>query len=346
MKMRNKQLAIALALTISSMAANAQEQNDRKKNFFNHMDFGVTAGSTGLGFDLAMPVGNYVRLRTGMSVVPRLEVPMTFGVQVGDDPATSQSKFERLSGYLSGLTGNKVKQDVDMIGKPKMWNWNFMVDIYPLKNNRHWHVTAGFFLGPSKVAEAQNDIQSMATLMAVDIYNNLYDKVHDAQGNKLPYTELAGVKIIDVPGVSNDLYMLKELQSGLHYNGRMGVQLGTYSHDIVDDEGNILHKKGENYMMEPDENSMVSADMKVNAFKPYLGVGYDGRLVKKNDHLHIGFDAGVMMWGGTPHLTTHDGTDMIHDVENIPGKVGDYVSAIEKFKVFPVANLRISYRLF
>ena len=126
MKMRNKQLAIALALTISSMAANAQEQNDRKKNFFNHMDFGVTAGSTGLGFDLAMPVGNYVRLRTGMSVVPRLEVPMTFGVQVGDDPATSQSKFERLSGYLSGLTGNKVKQDVDMIGKPKMWNWNFM----------------------------------------------------------------------------------------------------------------------------------------------------------------------------------------------------------------------------
>ena len=98
--------------------------------------------------------------------------------------------------------------------------------------------------------------------------------------------------------------------------------------------------------MTPDKDDMVKANMKVNAFKPYLGIGYDGHLTKHEDKLTIGFDAGVMLWGGTPHLTSHDGTDLIHDVENINGKVGDYINAIEKFKAFPVLNLRIAYKLF
>ena len=91
---------------------------------------------------------------------------------------------------------------------------------------------------------------------------------------------------------------------------------------------------------------MVKADMKVNAFKPYIGVGYDGRLLKNEDKLYVGFDAGIMFWGGTPQLKTHDGTDLIHDVEGIPGKVGDYVSTMEKFKVFPLINAKITYKLF
>jgi len=33
-------------------------------------------------------------------------------------------------------------------------------------------------------------------------------------------------------------------------------------------------------------------------------------------------------------------------VENIKGKVGRYVDVVQAFKVYPVANLRISYRLF
>jgi hypothetical protein len=126
----------------------------------------------------------------------------------------------------------------------------------------------------------------------------------------------------------------------------MGVFIGTYKHDVVDDEGNVIHKKGEAYIMQPDENSMVKTDMKVNSFKPYVGIGYDGCLVKGNERVKIGFDAGVMFWGGTPHLTTHDGTDLIHDVENVPGKVGDYVSIVRKAKVFPMVNARLSFRLF
>lgn len=336
--MKNKSFTFILALSMASMAAEAQQQ------IFNHLDFGITLGTTGIGVDLATPVTEWARLRTGFSYMPRMEVPMTFGVQVGDDPETSQSKFDKLSGLLSSFTNYEAKSEVEMIGRPNFWNWNVMVDVFPLKHNRHWHVTAGFSLGPSKVAEAYNRTESMPSLMAVGIYNNMYDKLH---GKTI--RELAQVKLFEVPGLEDfgtDLNMLKALQEKFDQYGRMGIHMGNYKKNIEDEEGNIIHAKGDPYIMEPNEDSMVRAEMKVNSFKPYLGIGYDGLLNKKNKDLTVGFDAGIMLWGGTPSLTTHDGTDMIHDVDNIPGKVGDYVSAIEKFKVFPLINLRIAYKLF
>ena len=329
---------VALGMAV---VANAQEQRPIS---FNHMELGVTLCTTGIGVDVAVPATSWAWLRTGFSYMPKLEVPMTFGVQVGDNPATSKSKFEKLSGILSSFSGYEAKPEVEMIGRPNFWNWNVMVDVFPLKHNHHWHLTAGFFLGPSTVAEAYNKAESMPSLMAVGIYNNMYDKLH---GKSI--RELAQVKIFDIPGLEdfgNDINLLKALQEKFDQYGRMGIHMGKYQRDILDEEGNVIHQKGEAYIMEPDDDSMVKADMKVKRFKPYVGIGYEGRLAKSEDRVSIGFDAGVMLWGGTPTLTTHDGTDLIHDVENIPGKVGDYVNAIEKLKVFPLLTLRIAYKIF
>ena len=99
-------------------------------------------------------------------------------------------------------------------------------------------------------------------------------------------------------------------------------------------------------MMYPDENSTVKADIFVNSFKPYLGVGYGGKLTEKNENIRIEFDAGAMFWGGTPEVVTHDGTDLAKDVENIGGKVGDYVRFVKSLKVYPVLNVKVSFRLF
>ena len=334
-----------VALSIASAAVSAQEQTHSFfNNSFNHLDLGVTLGTTGIGFDVATPVTDWARLRTGFSYMPRAEVPMTFDIQVGDDPATSLSKFEKMAGFLTSFTGKEVEPEVEMIGKPNFWNWNFMVDVFPFKNNRHWHATVGFSLGPTKVAEAYNKTESMVSLLSVSIYNNMYDKLHG-----LSIRELAQVKLFEIPGLEDfgtDLDVLLQLQKHLDNYGRMGMRLGQYTHDITDEDGKVIHQKGESYVMTPDKDDMVKANMKVNAFKPYLGIGYDGHLTKHEDKLTIGFDAGVMLWGGTPHLTSHDGTDLIHDVENINGKVGDYINAIEKFKAFPVLNLRIAYKLF
>ena len=148
----------------------------------------------------------------------------------------------------------------------------------------------------------------------------------------------------------------------------MKVQLGEYK------------DTGEPCYVEPNEDNMMIAKVKVNNFRPYLGFGYGGRLLKNDDRYRISFDAGVMFWGGTPKMlvtATHyagfdDGIEMVEvipgvfeekqvrqaqeiyikrevdlakDVCNIKGKVGDYVDVLKAFKVYPVINVRISRRL-
>ena len=56
-------------------------------------------------------------------------------------------------------------------------------------------------------------------------------------------------------------------------------------------------------------------------------------------------DCGMMIWGGSPSLVTHDGTNLTKDVVNIKGKPGDYVDLMTTFKVYPVVSVRFAYKL-
>ena len=331
---------------MNMMTAEAQQDvRTKDPNIFNHLDLSITAGTTGVGFDLTTPIGNYVKLRAGFSAMPRFDMPTTYKIQVGDDATKSKSKFETIATRLEPTLGKKVDSKVDAIRQFTMWNGNVLVDVYPFKQNKHWRFTGGFYLGPSQVAEAYNTTESMPTLMAVNLYNATYDKLHG-----VPAKELKNVQIIDLgddlKGYMSEGDMLKIMQQKFDKYGRMGVKMGTYRRDILDEEGNVIHKEGEEYFMEPDEDCMVKASMQVNRFKPYVGFGYEGRLVKGDDRYHISFDCGLMFWGGTPELKTHDGTDLIHDVRDVPGRIGSNVRFIEKFKAFPVLNIRLTRKLF
>jgi len=333
-----RKIALAIALAASLLTTQAQE-NDNTFKMFNHLDLGVTLGTTGIGIDAAMPVGNYVKLRAGFEVMPRFTYDMNFGVESFDGLSYDPSTLDKMSKLLYDLTGFKTDKNVVMEGKPNMWNFKFLVDVYPFKNNKHWHITAGFHWGPSKIAEAVNAIEDSPSLFAVGMYNHLYD---------VSYKDL----ILDIPTpiitteTTGPIYLDPNIEQQFINMGRMGIPVGKYSHDITDADGNVIHQKGESYYMEPNENCMVFANASSNSFKPYLGVGYEGRLIKGNDKYKIGFDAGMMFWGGTPSIVTHDGTDLAKDVENINGKVGDYVDFVTSFKVFPVLNLRITRTIF
>ena len=136
----------------------------------------------------------------------------------------------------------------------------------------------------------------------------------------------------------------EQVETVLKY-GRMGFQLGTYKHDMYSEDGLLIHQKGEAYVMEPGEDHQVHVYAKSNAFKPYLGFGYGGRLVKGRDDWKVSFDAGLMFWG-KPDLYTHDGTNLTKDVENIKGKVGDYVDLIGGLKVYPSISVRFTKTIF
>ncbi len=301
----------------------------------NHLDAAVTLGSTGLGFELAMPVGKMVQVRTGFSFFPHCEQTMGFGVKVGDDddPKVQKTKFDKLKKTLNEMFAFEVDRNVDMKGKPTMKNFKFLVDVFPFRN-KHWHVTTGFFWGPSTVAYAENAAYDATSLVSVAIYNKIYERVAASYesvkrmeegdpADPIPYITISG----------QQLYADKELYDKFQSYGRMGVHVGDY-------------KDGTPYRMEPDADNMVSCRVKVNNFRPYLGFGYGGRLFKRSDRVKVSFDCGAMFWGGTPKVITHDGVDLAKDVENISGKVGRYVKFFKALKAYPVLELRIAHRIF
>lgn len=359
MKKMKRVVVVVTTALLSVMPASAQNSVGRL-GVFNHLDAAVTMGTTGLGVDLSAPVGDYVALRTGFAFMPRFEYKMTFGIQVGDfaerkyDAAGNrvETKFDRMAGLLKDITGYDVDDEVDMIGKPSFYNFKLMVDVFPFKGNKHWHVTAGCYWGPSKIADAFNTTEDMPSLMAVALYNNIYDKLKNGD----PIVTYQGTEV----KIENEAIKKRILNYG-----RMGMHLGDWKYNMVathdqgdgkytpswfpDDvvsEEDIVYRKGTPYMMEPDKDLMAKASMKVKRFRPYVGVGYGGRLFKNDSRYQVSFDCGVMFWGGAPKLVTHDGTDLMYDVENIGGQVGDYVDIARKMKAYPVLNLRIVRSLF
>lgn len=331
----------------------------KEHNIFQHLDVSVSAGTTGIGIDLASPIGEYFQLRAGFDYMPRFTAKMKFDVMIGDQPARQydangnriETSFDRMQVMLHDFTGVTADDHVDMIGKPTMNNVKLLLDFFPFKNNKHWHVTAGFYWGPSKFAEAVNSTESMNSLIALSIYNNLYDKsyIHingDENGNHPPQYILQVPDPDDPDGKMMPVSLDPQIEQRILAFGRMGFHLGDYARDIYDSNGNLLHAKGDPYIMEGDDNNMVKVTAKSNSFKPYLGIGYRGRLVKNRDDWKISVDAGVMFWGGKPDLYLHDGINLTEDITNIKGQVGDYVDLFKKFTVFPNLSVRFTKTLF
>lgn len=351
--MRKTILTMTLAWTAIA-ASMAQYYNNKDNEPFKHVDLSVTLGTTGMGFDVTTPLSDMVRIRTGFEVMPHFEQDLHFDIQSFDTSGKLQdTQFDQMAKTLQQFTGYKAERTVTMVAKPTFWNFKFLVDVYPFRN-KHWHLTAGFHWGPSKIGEAINSLNDSPSLVAVNIYNNIYERA------------------LNFEPIVSDIVITGDRRDQLIKSGRMGMYVGdmkgeylthtTYATDdegnvIFDDDGNIkmveefvLDENGNKiqkpYRMEPDNNCQVSAKATVNSFRPYLGFGYGGRLLKKDDRYQVSFDAGLMFWGGTPNVITHDGTNLSKDVDNIGGKVGTYVDLISGVKVYPVINLRITRRLF
>ena len=325
----------------------------QEHNIFQHLDLSVTAGTTGIGIDVASPVGEYVQLRAGYEFMPRFTKKMEFALMIGGKPARQygadgnrvQTTFDRMNEMLYQFTGYDIEDHADMNGKPTMNNFKFLVDVFPFKNNTHWHFTAGFYWGPSQFAVADNTTASMASLLSVALYNRMYDKAV----NNSPLLDLDNLGLTEAEKakwgilgmiVPTDVY---DVIKGL---GRLGFGVGYYKEDVLDKSGNVIHKAGDHYVVEAGEDGMVHVKAKSKPFKPYVGFGYGGNLLKGRDDWKVSFDAGAMLWGGTPDLYVHDGTNLTVDVENIGGQVGTYVDIFKAFKAYPVLNVRFTKRIF
>lgn len=309
------------------------------------LDLSVTAGTTGVGFELGMPINKYINVRAGGTFMPHFKVPMAFTAQIGDgDQMTAdglETRFERMAHLLEGFVGQPVDDKVDMVASPDMNQAKLMVDVSPFRN-KNWHITAGLYCGKSRVATCVNKTHEITSLFAINLYNRIYDNNGEiALGFSLP----------------------PELLMTVLYYGRAGFPVGQYAHDVVYDEdvwvhddyldidyiehakGDIIHAKGDTYLMAPSDENTAYANAFVNKFRPYFGFGYSGA-ISRDRNWKLGFDAGVMMWGGAPKLVDHSGIDFMHDLDNITGQINRYVKIAQVAKVFPVLEFKITRRLF
>ena len=340
----------------------------KEHNIFQHLDVSLTLGTPGIGIDVASPIGNYVQVRAGYEFMPRFTKRMSFEMTINGQPAKSydedgnrqETRFDKLKEFMYSFTGYDIEDHVDMIGKPTMNNFKFMVDVFPFKNNKHWHFTAGFYWGSSKFAEAENSTEAMVSLVSAGIYNKMYESAKNGD----PLISFDPYQFPTLSGVS--IQMPDQVRKKFLDYGEMGFVVGYLTHDITDAEGNVLMSKTmvdtkgntiqRPYIVAPDEDGMVRVTASSKSFKPYLGFGYGGNLVKKRDDWKISFDCGAMFWGGTPELVVYHGLklpngsyrdiSLTEDVENIGGKVGSYVKLFKSLKVYPVLSLRITKRLF
>lgn len=298
---------------------------------FNKVELAANIGTTGLGLEVASPMTEWAKLRVGFDWMPPITIPMTFSMDSYVDGKVND-KFDRIQEMMYELSGFHIDKEVKMDSKPTMTTMRILVDVYPLKQNRHWHLTAGFFYGGNSIGKSINTMTEMPSLLAMNMYNRFYDgfmKIEDFE-QYLIDTPIFGDEYYLDPALAIELAPnLEALQDRLRSVGELGVHVGDY-------------KDGTPYMMHPDTDGTVSAKAKVNRFRPYLGFGYGGAL-SPDGKWQASFDAGVQFWGGAPKVTTHDGT-VLNNLIDLRGKVGTYMGLMKGIPVYPTIDFRISYR--
>jgi hypothetical protein len=103
---------------------------------------------------------------------------------------------------------------------------------------------------------------------------------------------------------------------------------------------NIYATQGDYKELGPDKNGNVEFQVKVNGFKPYLGIGF-GRPVPMNKRVGVQVELGCMFWS-TPKVTFSGNKDIDIEKDKAGDKdVGKAIDIISKFSVWPCLNFRI-----
>ena len=102
---------------------------------FKHMSVGIGIGTTGLGFQVAFPITDYLALRGGYSFLPSSLVDPTFTAKYTHDGG--------------------IKDETKVGTKLHMGDGDILIDIHPGKKTG-FHFTTGFFVGKEKLITAKN----------------------------------------------------------------------------------------------------------------------------------------------------------------------------------------------
>lgn len=98
------------------------------------------------------------------------------------------------------------------------------------------------------------------------------------------------------------------------------------------------------YIVGFDKDGFAHGAIKVNKFRPYLGIGFGHAVSRKR--VGVNFDLGVQFWGKPKVYEKQTGMDLEVTKDDLGSGSNKYYDVISKFPVWPVLNFRITYRIF
>jgi hypothetical protein len=98
------------------------------------------------------------------------------------------------------------------------------------------------------------------------------------------------------------------------------------------------------YIVEFDRDGYGHGAIKVNKFRPYVGIGF-GRSVPRK-RFGVSGDLGVQFWGKPKVYEKQTGMDLEVTKDDLGSESNKYYDVIAKFPVFPVLTIRLTYRIF
>lgn len=125
---------ISIAVALFSLPAQAQDKVE-EFGIFDHLSVGLTLGTTGIGFDVAAPVTEYLQVRAGYDF---------FG------------GFKHKEDVKYRAKGQATKK-TEVEGKLNLSNAKLLLDVFPFKGSM-FRITTGFYIGTDEIVKAENTI--------------------------------------------------------------------------------------------------------------------------------------------------------------------------------------------
>ena len=257
-----KKLLLVCAMTVLCVGmASAQTGESKKdKNLFNHLGVGVSAGTDGIGFDLAAPITDMFAVRAGMSIWPKI----TYKTDI--DPGTDSKSF---------ILNKDGKIDVE--GKVNIADFKLLFDYYPFKTSS-FRITAGAFIGKQEVVSVYNDAPFLQNYEwgKAGIQHGKYKIASDKDGNINIDAKVNGFKPYIGVGFGR---AVPRKRIGVAFD--LGVQFwgkpGIYT-NVKDDFGDVSYRKlTQQDNGNKDINDVIDKISKIPVF-PVLNLRICGRI--------------------------------------------------------------------
>lgn len=282
------------------------------------LGIGVGVGTTGIVIDASTTLNRWLGVRAGVDIMPKIKVntDLDLGTQgLNDNFQDMTDRANKINAEYRQVYGHDL---IDLSGLPD------------------GHLPENM--------DVQGKLTNTTFHFLVDVYPFKRSSFHATAG-----FYAGGKEFVSVYNKTEGF-----LTPVTQWNDAVNdpASLPATARQYIEDQGMIGAELGDYFITpNPANNGNVKATVEVNAFRPYLGIGF-GRAVPRKKRIGCQFDLGVQFWGTpkvyAPTYNKETGTYQNERLteEHAGGDGSDIIKIISSIPVYPTLNFRLVGRIF